>query len=726
MIEATDELLRDVAESAERLFAATDSVSLERARLVTEAYAEYETEPTPIKRALAFGHVLRHMELDLQTIPLLAGNTSPRPRAWMLLPEYGFNEDVQVGIEHSDLKGFLEGQIPEDLLEFWSGQSIGQPFGGTSGVGHLAVDLDAVVHRGLRSIRDEAASATGGMPNQMTYRRAMVIALDAVMDWALRYAGAAETLAEESTDLAVAEIHRRVATACRRVPAQPARDLFEGLQSIALVQLAIALEGHGMSVSVGSPDRVLAPFADEAEKNPEGAAAIVAGFLLKLASHGLFGRGSKTQAITIGGSDSNGRDCCNAVTGAFLRAFELVPVADPHLFLRWHPGLDGDVWRKATAMLAAGRSMPMLINDETTIRGFVESGIAPEDAAEYCVIGCNELGIPGRMWDSAASIGGGLNFLQVVNTAIDPGDVVEMDGILARVESAMVERVEHACRRREEIQAHMADRVPTPLTSALMRGAAERGCDLLEGMPYRNPGWFERGLSNAADALAVLERISAGDGHIGPRELREALSSDHSDEGLRRRLERVPRWGSGAEAPRRWLHWLLETRTRLLREAEARHGRPPHMPCHVVRSLHYVDGAHIGPSADGRRAGEPVGDSIGAVAGPEPPSVTAVLGDVVTIDAARHYPGGYNLNVTLPSATSAEDIRALAEGFLDEGGQELQVNCLDADRLRAARSDPEAHRGLVVRVAGLSARFVELSQVEQDELIRRAEMAGAG
>jgi formate C-acetyltransferase len=106
--------------------------------------------------------------------------------------------------------------------------------------------------------------------------------------------------------------------------------------------------------------------------------------------------------------------------------------------------------------------------------------------------------------------------------------------------------------------------------------------------------------------------------------------------------------------------------------------------------------------------------------------VTAVLGDVLTVDAARHYPGGYNLNVTLPSGTSVEDIRALAEGFFGEGGQELQVNCLDAAQLRVARSHPEAHRGLVVRVAGLSARFVELSRVEQDELIRRAEMAGAG
>lgn len=712
--------LRLLREAANRLFSAEDTVSLERAQLITEAYAAHQNEPLPIRRALAFSHLLSNMELDVDSNPLFAGNTSPAPRAWILMPEYGFEEDIQVGIEHAELKGFLEGKIPDDLRRFWARGSANASYGGTSGIGHLAVDLWAVVHRGLDGLIAEAQQAAGDDASKGTYRRGMVLAMQAVVAWAERYAAAAERAAERTADPARAGAHRRVASACRRVPRRPARDLFEGLQAIALVHLAIALEGHGLSVSMGLPDRVLAPFAPCAEADPGGAAELVAGFLLKLASHSLFGRGSKTQAITVGGADCRGNDGCNALTRAFLAAYELVPVADPHLFLRWHRGLDADIWRRALDMLAHGRSMPLLVNDVPTVAGFLEAGISPEDAWEYCVIGCNELGIPGRLWDSAASIAGGMNFLEVVNEAMVECLSEGMPALAHRIEQGIRQRIRHSCLHRAEEQRAMARQVPTPFTSALMRGATERGCDLLEGMPYRHPGWFERGLSNAANALAVAEALD------DPHSLLTALEGNHSDEALRLRMARQPGWGTGAEPPRRWLLWLLEARTRIMREVEARTGSDRHVSCHVVRSLHHVDGARIGASADGRRAGEPVADSIGAVPGPSVPGPTALLLDVLSIDTARHYPGGTNLNLTLPLGASVEAIDLLATRFLDGGGQELQINCLDAARLRAARREPEAHRDLVVRVAGLSARFVELSDAEQEELIRRAEAQAVG
>jgi formate C-acetyltransferase len=68
-------------------------------------------------------------------------------------------------------------------------------------------------------------------------------------------------------------------------------------------------------------------------------------------------------------------------------------------------------------------------------------------------------------------------------------------------------------------------------------------------------------------------------------------------------------------------------------------------------------------------------------------------------------------------------VTALIEGFFGQGGQELQINRLDASILRAAQADPTAHGDLVVRIAGFSARFVDLSAAEQNELIARAEAA---
>ena len=81
------------------LVSTEDTVCLQRARLVTEAYQEHDGDPAALKRAKAFAHVLRHMELDVTSNPIFAGNTSSRPRAWMLIPEHGFARPPQVELE---------------------------------------------------------------------------------------------------------------------------------------------------------------------------------------------------------------------------------------------------------------------------------------------------------------------------------------------------------------------------------------------------------------------------------------------------------------------------------------------------------------------------------------------------------------------------------------------------------------------------------------------------
>lgn len=103
----------------DRILGTHDTVCMERARLVTEAYRLHAHEPPPIKRALAFTHVVENMTLDLATNPVFAGNTSSAPRAWMLVPEFGFTQDAQTSIEHDDLRDFLNGKIPDDLVDEW-------------------------------------------------------------------------------------------------------------------------------------------------------------------------------------------------------------------------------------------------------------------------------------------------------------------------------------------------------------------------------------------------------------------------------------------------------------------------------------------------------------------------------------------------------------------------------------------------------------------------------
>ncbi len=706
------------------LLATEDTVCLERARLVTEAYREHEHEPAPLRRAKAFAHVLSKMTLDLASNPVFAGNTSSRPRAWMLVPEHGMRVGAsQIVVENECLAGFLDDRIPADLGEFWRERSVG----GTSDGGHLAVDLHRVVHEGLDSLLARTREcADDGDADARVHRQAMAIALQAVVDWAGRYAEAADEAAQATSDPVLRAAHRRVATACRHVPARPARDLFEGLQAIVLVHLALAIEGHGMSVSVGLPDRVLAPLAQDAD--PNEAVDLIGAFMLKLTANSIFGRASKTQAITVGGADATGRDQCSVVTRWFLDACDQLRVGDPHLFLRWHDGLAPAIKSRAMEMLAAGVSMPLLINDRPTVQGLVNAGIVVEDAWDYCVIGCNELGIPGRSAESATSTCGLVQYLELLNQVLlehpDASRIGSVAELLTLLEDRMLEHLSERRQRGRVWRARAARRMPTPFSSALMHGCIERGRDMRVGMEYCVDGLYERGLSNAANALAAVEQLVFEEGVLTMTELVEAMRCNFEGSAVRDRLLAAPKWGNDDDRADRWALALVRMRERVLEATDAEADGAAHMVCHVVRSLHYTDGRRVAASPDGRFAWTPVADSIGAQAGTAHAGPTATLNSVLKLDASRYYRGGTNLNLTLPSReTTPDTVQSLVEGFFGRGGQELQINCLDADVLRHACECPEQYSGLLVRVAGFTARFIDLSHVEQQELIARADAA---
>jgi formate C-acetyltransferase len=716
---------RLVRQIREDLLATEDTVCLDRARLVTEAWARYEDLPPSLRQANVFSHVLDHMVLDVQSNPVFAGNTSAKPRAWMLVPEYGIHAATQVELENESVRGLLDGAIPADLQYFWEKRA----FGGNCAIGHLAVDLDRIVNCGLDDILAELDALAGqGSKEEQEYREAMALSLRSIIRWTGRYADAAELAARRETDPVRRACHWRVAEACRHVPARPARNLFEGLQSIALIQLALTIEGHGMSVSMGLLDRVLARFV-VATFDVEAVADLVGAFLLKITANSVFGRGSKTQAITLGGADHTGRDGANEITLAFLAGWDRVRVGDPHLFLRWHDGLSEPVREKAIAMLAAGCSMPLLIHDAPTAAGFVRVGVAPEDAWDYCVVGCNELGIPGRSADSATAGCGTIQHLALLNRLLldgDPERFQSMDDLLEEIEQHLCQSLRNSRRNGHANARKIAEQRPMPFTSALMQGCIPQGQDFRVGMPYHIAGHYERQISNAANVLAAIEQLVFLSQQHTLTELADALRANHADSALREQLLAQPQWGTDDERADRWAIRLLELRERILRDIDQELGEQ-HMVCHVVRSLHHLDGVRIDASLDGRFAHEPVADSIGAVPGTPVQSPTALLNSVAKIDAARFYGGGYNLNVTLPPGKDDEPaVRALVETFFAKGGQELQLNRLDPAVLRDAQIHPEQHGDLVVRFAGFSGRFVDLSPREQREMIARADNACQG
>ena len=729
-----------ILRTREILVSTPDTVCLDRARLATEAYQRFADEPVAIRRAKTFAHILENMTLDLETNPIFAGNTSSRPRAWMLLPEYGFNVPDQAIVENPALKGFLDGDaIPQDIREFWAGKSAG----GGAGIGHLAVHLQRVLNDGLEGIIAEAEGHAEDEGSE--YRRAMVIACRAVIAWAGRYASEAAKLASDHPDPEVREALLRVARSCEHVPAKPARDLFDALQAIALIHTAIAIEGHGYSVSTGLLDRVLVPYFTGAAETTE----LLAAFMLKLSANSIWGSHSKTQAITLGGLDAQGKDMCSPLTLRFLDACDLIRMPDPHVFLRWHEKMDRQVKERALELLGSGLSMPMLVGDEQTTDGLVHASIPSADAWGYCVIGCNELGIPGKLWDSAT--GPCIVDPAILNEALmnAPESIGDMPDLLAAVQRAMKEHINRALKGAQHHRDWAARNVPTPFTSALMDGCVERGCDFHAGSQYSRPVLMERGFVNAVNGLSAIEQVVFRDRSVSLGDMVEALRSNFGGKSpgmgpigpirpmspipgdpaqIRQSLLNAPKWGNDDDRADTWADVWMEMRARTLREVEDELGDVRHVVQHVIRSLHHIDGAKLGATPDGRLAGNPTADSIGPTVGTALEGPTALLNSVLKLRPSIYWQGGYNLNLTISPAPATdsylrENLLALVEAFFANGGQELQIGCLDAETLRDAKAHPDKYPHLLVRIAGFNALFAKLSPAEQDELIARAEIS---
>jgi formate C-acetyltransferase len=143
---------------------------------------------------------------------------------------------------------------------------------------------------------------------------------------------------------------------------------------------------------------------------------------------------------------------------------------------------------------------------------------------------------------------------------------------------------------------------------------------------------------------------------------------------------------------------------------------------------HVHSGRWTGATPDGRRAGTTLADGVGACHGADRSGPTALLRSVARLNNVEHWAAGNTCNIKFSRASvgspgAVERLRDLVTTYMRLGGQQLQVNGVDADTLRDAMAHPEQHEDLIVRVAGFSAYFTRLAPEVQDEIIMRTEQA---
>lgn len=754
-----------IARLKQELLATPTTWCFERARLVTESYRETEGEHVAIRRAKSIARVFERIPIFIRPGELIVGQ-----RAAVLGGRSVYPEFHRVGLD--------EAATPPEIRDYWQGRTMadrsrtcrpeplrlaeeelasGYCTGRATGFGHMIVDYEKVLRIGLLGVIADAeaglADAHGeGDAEGVAFLESILITCRGVIRWAERYAELALELADTQhrDDPARRAELTEIARICRTVPASPATSFHEALQSFWFVHLALHVEQFGWSISAGRFDQYTYPYARDALIAGGPARDRAWELLLSLWVKFMENVGTEVkrtvfQNLTLGGRDGEGRDESNELSHLCLDATAALRMIQPALSVRWHRNIDPGFWRHCLDLIALGTGMPALFNDEVVVEALVDHGVDPADAVGYGIVGCVEASIPGK--EQGVTAGGHLNVAKALELALNDGrslttglqigprtgDASTLAGFEA-VMKAYEEQVRYLASL-DVLAATLAGEEQKrsgyyPLESALLDDCIAKRRDLVFGSTrYNLPGVAIYGPSNACDALHAIRTFVFDRGELSLEELVRALATDFRDaEPLRQMLANNPeRFGNGCDAVDALANDVNAVHADFLwSHTDGRGGR---FTCGVWPVEGHVGaGAKTGASADGRHAGAPLVDGVGACQGADRNGPTNLVTSVSRLNNRDHWTAGNTFNIKFSPSTIAGEpgmtaMGALLTTFFASGGQQVQVNVVDADTLREAQERPWEHEDLLVRVAGFSANFTTLSRATQDEIISRTEQA---
>lgn len=762
------------------LFAKNRRISIERALLYMESYQRTEGQSAVIRRAKAFRHVLEDHQIVLDAYDLLVGNRSATPRAGVVSPEMSpywiLDELDQFPIRPQDTFDVSEEdkQTYRKLLyPFWAGQTLNDWYSSNrpadvaaaerdrvfavaqtdKGQGHIIADFEGVLGRGLGEILADVSSRCDEDPENDFYQ-AGIICIQAMIDYVRRYerivreaAAGRQTSDPHATTVPAATSRRsselgRLADVLSHVAEEPARDLYDALELVWLISVALQHESNASSLSLGRMDQYLLPYyraSVAAGATDDEIRELLQCFYLKTNtivavrstdSARFFAGFPIGYNLVVGGVDVAGDDASNELSLLLLDLQRDTRLTQPNLSVRVHRGTPDALLHKTAEVIRLGDGLPQCFNDEVNIDSFVGRGIALADARDYAVVGCVELSIPGRMY--------GLhdicmfNLLRCLEITMHehPGGFESFEALESAVERTINHYIALMVRGCNVCDEAHRETSPTPFLSVLVHDSLEKGADITFGGARYNPSGVQGvGIANLADSLYAIKRAVFEERSISWQRLLEILGRDWSGEGdevIRQRLINCyAKYGNDIdevdELGRYFLQYYGE---RVATYDNVRDGR--FQPGSYTVSAHIPLGAAVGATPDGRRSGEQLADGgLSPMVGRDRNGPTASL---LSVSKLRNVldTNGSLLNVKFSPSTLAGEVglrklMAYLRSFSRLRIQHIQFNVVDRKTLIEAQRHPDKHRDLVVRVAGYSAMFVELSKTIQDDIINRTE-----
>ena len=665
-----------------------------------------------------------------------------------------------------EIKPFWEGrssleawqkQIPEDTKTLRDAGVIYINRKAVRGFGETTAGYSQVINEGILSIVKDIEArrlkldiTNPGDYEKERYLEAMIICAQGIIHLAERYSEEAARLASKERDPSRRAELQAIADVCARVPKHPARNFREALQSLYFYQTAIFMEQNAASYNPGRMDQYLYPFykkdIDAGVMTEDDAQELLNCLWIKFSEPCLFQDAQTAefaagypmfQNVCVGGVDSYGRDAVNSLSYLILQATMDTRLYQPSLSVRYNMAKNPNIFlRKIVELIKLGTGFPAFHNDDGGIKMLMNKGIPLKEAVDWNPCGCVETNLEGKLrhYTALADINLGSAVEIAINNGVLSGREITLqtgiaaefktfDEFIVAVKGQIAYIVRAAVKGSHVIDEICLDRF-VPALSLSFRDCIEKCADYARGGAKYNTGngIILIGIADLINSLAAVKHIVFDTETATMEQLLNAVRANFDGhENLLELCLNAPKFGNDDDLTNEIAGEMFTYIADEIESYEGRFGRltPGILPV----SGNTPFGIEVGALPSGRKAGKPLADGISPSGGTDFKGAGAVLKSAASLPHERFVQGTLlNMKIEpemLESENGITRLMSLLKSMCSLGVYHVQFNVIDHETLIKAQKNPDEYKGLLIRVAGYTAYFVELGKDVQDEIIGR-------
>jgi len=672
--------------------------------------------------------------------------------------------------------------IRENIFPYWKGKSVEEAFLSRvpedtkiigvdtgfldtdskwrNGVGEISADyIDELLPKGYGGIKKEAEKHIKELDEtnpedrkKIDFYKSIILVSEGMIDLGHRYAEKAKAMAAEEKDEKRKAELLEIAEICSVIPEKAPETFREAIQFVWFVQLGGILAENPLAWNPGRFDQYMFPYYEKDLKagkiSRDEALELIQLLWLKYSewawtisknTASFFAGYTNFENLTVGGTKVDGSDATNDISYMAIQATKEIMTHQPTLSCRIQPDCPPEFMEAVTELVSTGCGFPAIHSDRTGYQMLSNLGYDPIDARDWNNCGCV---VPHSrktfQWTSACTISfaAALEFAlnegksrlsgkQVSVPEKDPKTFTSYEEIIEAWKKQFRNLVKHgviSLVTAQEIHKEIGHR---PFMSACNEYCMKNGADLVDGGAKYNigPVFTGVGLSVTANSLAVIKKLVYEEKVTTLSEIIDALNADWVGyEELRQKAIACPKYGNDDDYVDLIARDLADFYRQEVVQYKDIYGA--HFVTAFMGISNYLPtGKVLGATPEGRHAKDPINEGVSPVTGTDTTTCLAALRSAAKMKHDMHS-GGTLLNLRLnhdlvATKRGRANLGAMLQSYFAIGGFHVQFNTISNEVLKDAQKNPDKYRSLLVRVAGYSAQFTNLSKEMQDSIMAR-------